>query len=266
MFYYLIAPYLTYNAILIAAAVIPAIILLIYVYRSDKLEKEAPLLLGKLVVAGIISTQIALLLERISSEILYNLVDPYTELYRVLLYFVCVGVSEEGAKYFMLKRNTWRSPEYNCLFDGIVYATFISLGFALWENISYVMHYGFTNALVRAFTAIPGHACFGVFMGVFYSASKMYDYLGDKKKSSMYEVFAVVVPVLIHGLYDYIATYEGYDVSLYFIAFIVVLFIVSIKIIKNISKNDRYIDFYGDEYYNPIINNERVNDDEDMMP
>ena len=46
MFYYLVSPFLTYNAILIAAAVIPAVFLLIRVYRSDRLEKETPVLLG----------------------------------------------------------------------------------------------------------------------------------------------------------------------------------------------------------------------------
>ena len=50
---------------------------------------------------------------------------------------------------------------------GKVYAVFVSLGFALWENISYVLHFGFQTAIVRSLTAIPGHACFGVFMGAF---------------------------------------------------------------------------------------------------
>ena len=243
MFYFLISPYLTYNFILIAAAVIPAIFLLVKVYRSDRLEKEAPVLLRRLVLAGIVSTQIALLLERISSNILYYFFEYDSTLYRVLLFFVCVGVSEEGAKYFMLKRNTWRSPEFNCIFDGIVYAAFVSLGFALWENISYVMHYGFANAIVRAFTAIPGHACFGVFMGAFYSASKMYEYQGDKQKSKLYGLCSVFVPVVIHGAYDYIATINDEGISIYFVVFIAVLFFVTNKVIQDMSRNDRYMDF-----------------------
>ena len=246
MFYFLMAPYLTYNLVLIAAAVIPAVFLLVRVYRSDRLEQETPALLGRLVLAGIISTQIALLSERILSNILVNVMDYDTTLYRVLLYFVCVGVSEEGAKYFMLKKTTWRSPEFNCIFDGIVYATFVSLGFALWENISYVIHYGFTNAIVRAFTAIPGHACFGVFMGVFYSASKLYELQGDLPKSKLFGFLSIFIPVLIHGAYDYIATIQEYNATYYFIAFIVVLFIISNKIIKDVSRNDRYMVFYDD--------------------
>ena len=49
-------------------------------------------------------------------------------LYQILLYFGVVACSEEGAKYFMLKRRTWNSPEFNCQFDGVVYGVFVSLG------------------------------------------------------------------------------------------------------------------------------------------
>ena len=50
------------NPILIAAAVIPAIFLLVHVYRADKLEKEPAPLLISLVLYGIAATFIALLL------------------------------------------------------------------------------------------------------------------------------------------------------------------------------------------------------------
>ena len=48
--------FLTPRIILIAAAVIPAIILLVYVYRQDKLEKESWSLIGRLVLFGALST------------------------------------------------------------------------------------------------------------------------------------------------------------------------------------------------------------------
>ena len=174
MFYYFVAPYLTYNFILVLAAVIPAVYLLIKVYRMDRLEKEDSRFLWNLVKAGIFSSLIALTLERIFVSLLNSSMNSNSFGYRILLYFVVVGLSEEGAKYFMLKKTSWNSREFNCLYDGLVYAVFVSLGFALWENISYVLHFGLANAFVRAFTAIPGHASFGVFMGVFYSAARLY--------------------------------------------------------------------------------------------
>ena len=44
------------NPILIAAAVIPAIVLLRFVYKEDRLDKESPGLLLSLVIFGILST------------------------------------------------------------------------------------------------------------------------------------------------------------------------------------------------------------------
>ena len=126
------------NPILIAAAVIPAIFLLVHVYRADKLEKEPAPLLISLVLYGIAATFIALLLERFGSWLLGRYFPEDSTPYNVLMYFGVVAFSEEGAKYFLLKRRTWRSTAFNCQFDGVVYAVFVALGFALWENISYV--------------------------------------------------------------------------------------------------------------------------------
>ena len=241
MFYYYVGLLLRYNFILIAAAVIPAAFLLVRVYQLDRLEKESPRLLWSLVKAGIFSSLIALVLEKVFISLLNSYVPRDSEWFRILLYFVIVGISEEGAKYFMLRRTSWNTPEFNCLYDGIVYAVFVSLGFALWENISYVLHYGFANAVIRAVTAIPGHASFGVFMGLFYSASKMFEIQGDTQRSNLYSFIAILIPVLIHGAYDYIATLQTDSANVYFIAFIAILFIVSIRLIKEFSQKDRYI-------------------------
>ncbi len=238
MFYFLVTPIITYNIILIVAAVIPAIFLMVKVYRSDRLEKESTGLLGKLVRAGILSALLALVLEWIFGNVLEMAVKDQG-LYQLLLYFVVVAVSEEGSKYFLLTKNTWQSPEFNCQFDGIVYGAFVALGFALWENISYVIHYGFSTAVVRAVTAIPGHMCFGIFMGLFYAVARKYENHGDHSTSILFRIIAVVVPVLLHGAYDYIASME--TGTWYFVAFIAVLFIVSYFVVVKTSKEDQYI-------------------------
>ena len=108
------------NPILIAAAVIPAIFLLVHVYRADKLEKEPAPLLISLVLYGIAATFIALLLERFGSWLLGRYFPEDSTPYNVLMYFGVVAFSEEGAKYFLLKRRTWRSAAFNCQFDGVV--------------------------------------------------------------------------------------------------------------------------------------------------
>ena len=95
MFYYLLEPIMTYNFFLIAAAVIPAIILMVRVWRADRYEKESPWLMWQLVKGGILSSLLAMVEERVCSWILGLAVPENTVLYNVILYFVIVAVAEE---------------------------------------------------------------------------------------------------------------------------------------------------------------------------
>ncbi len=234
IFYYM-------NPILIAAAVIPAVVLMSYVYKADRLEKEPPSLLFSLLVQGVISTALAVFTERLGATLLARLYEQNTWTYQILFNFLVVGLSEEGFKYLLLRRRTWLSPAFNCQFDGVVYAVFVSLGFALWENIDYVVMYGFGTAMVRAVTAVPGHACFGVFMGAWYGAAKRFDNRGRIAERDWCLRLAVICPVLLHGAYDLIATIEGGSISLLFIGFIAALFFVSVAIVRRLSRQDRFI-------------------------
>ena len=229
------------NPILIAAAVIPAIFLLVHVYRADKLEKEPAPLLISLVLYGIAATFIALLLERFGSWLLGRYFPEDSTPYNVLMYFGVVAFSEEGAKYFLLKRRTWRSAAFNCQFDGVVYAVFVALGFALWENIDYVVMYGLGTALVRAITAVPGHACFGVFMGAFYGMARRYENYGFSRASKNCRRLAVLVPTVLHGIYDFIATSETTSAQWGFLAFVAVLFLITSRMVRKLSDRDAYI-------------------------
>ena len=227
-----------YQLILIAAAVIPAVWLMIRVYRADRLEKEPARLLIRLVILGVIATALAGVTEQAGDMLLMSIFPEENILYNFLLYFVVVAVSEEGFKYLLLKKRTWRNPEFNCEFDGVVYAVFVSLGFALWENIFYVLSYGFANAVARAVTAIPGHASFGVFMGVWYGAAKRYDMAGFAEESKRARQRALWIPVLLHGTYDFIATYENEWMSLVFLVFVIWMFRTALKLVKKTSAAD----------------------------
>ena len=236
MFFFLFG---SYNILLIAAAVVPAIVLLVKVYRSDRLEPESSGMLWRLVIAGVLSSLVALVEERILVTVLDAAVTKNYALYMFLLYFIIVAYAEESSKYLLLKRNTWNAPEFNCQYDGVVYAVFVSLGFALWENISYVMTYGFRVAIVRALTAIPGHACFGVFMGVFYGIARKYENRRQYRAAQVYRVLSLVLPALLHGAYDYIASTQSSSAG--FLAFIVILFLVSYVLVDRMSKQDQFI-------------------------
>ena len=227
--------------VLIAAAVIPAAVLLVRIYRLDRLEPEPGGLLLGLVLLGVVSTLLASLSEQLGDFVLAFFVPEQSRLYSILLYFGVVAFSEEGFKYLLLKRQTWRSTHFNCLFDGVVYATFVSLGFALWENIGYVLRFGFATAVARAITAVPGHACFGVFMGVWYGVAKRKELAGNPGASRVSRFFAVLVPALLHGLYDYIATQQTEELTGVFLGFVALLFLVAYVLAVRTARHDRYL-------------------------
>ena len=224
--------------ILMAAAVIPALILLFEVYKYDRLEPEPPGMLLSLVLKGIIATALAVVTERIGMGICGTLFQEGSFIYYVVVMYFVVGLSEEGFKYLLLRTSTWNSPYFNCRFDAVVYAVFVSLGFALWENVQYVFSYGFGTALVRAFTAVPGHACFGVFMGSWYGLAKKQQLWGREDTSMVCRTMAVMVPMLIHGTYDLIASIGN---TWIFVVFIAVMFAISFTTIKRLSNQDHYL-------------------------
>ena len=238
---YTMNEYWTAYGILVAAAVIPAIILLVRVYRADRLEKEPAGLLLSLVLLGILSTLLAALAEQLGDVAVSWFFPDGTLEYNLLMFFVVVAVSEEGFKYLLLKKRTWNSPHFNCQFDGLVYAVFVSLGFALWENISYVLQYGLGAAAARALTAVPGHACFGVFMGSWYGAAKRLEAEGAPEESLRARRMALLIPVLLHGAYDFIAVRMEVTFSASFLVFVALLFFFSLRKVRSASRNDRYI-------------------------
>ena len=229
------------NLILIAAAVIPALILMIYIYWQDRLEREPVRLLWGLALQGVVAVFAAIVLEKLGTSILDARVPEGTMTYYALLTFLIIGPAEEGSKYFLLKRRTWNNPNFNCSFDGVVYATYVSLGFALFENIGYTSYYGMGGALIRAGTAIPGHAAFGVFMGVWYGQAKAWEYRGDPGRSRNCRLLALVVPMLLHGLYDYIALRGNSDSVVAFLIFILTMFLAAFLMLKKTARQDRYL-------------------------
>ena len=227
--------------LMIAAAVVPALVLLIRVYRADRLEKEPIRLLLSLVGLGVGSTFLASITEWAGGLVLSAALEEDSLLYRLVFNFAVVGLSEEGFKYLLLKKRTWRSPEFNCQFDGVVYAVFVSLGFALWENLGYTLTYGLSTALARAVTAVPGHACFGVFMGVWYGMARRWELYGEPERSRRARRSAVLVPTLLHGCYDFIASMQQAMFALIFLVLVLAMFIVAFRLVKRLSQNDSYL-------------------------
>ncbi|MDO4503517.1 MAG: PrsW family glutamic-type intramembrane protease, partial [Coriobacteriia bacterium] len=222
--------------ILLAIAVVPGLVLMGYVYAKDPVEKEPVGLLVKLFALGAASALLAGVIE-IALDAPVRTALGYQSLAYLLAHnILVVALVEEGCKFLFLKKSTWRSSEFNYLFDGIVYAVFVSLGFAVLENVIYVFEYGFATGIARALTSMPGHAVFAVFMGSFYAKAKLADVRGDVAGRQRNLRLAVVMPVVAHGAYDVLASI-GSDLSVaLFLLLLVVLFGLGLRLVRRESK------------------------------
>lgn len=178
----------------LAAAVAPGVALLAYFYLSDRYDAE-PLpmvirmfLIGALIVVPVMIVQRAFSLWLGDSDLLFS-------------FATSAGV-EEFFKWFVLYHIVFPHAQFDEPYDGIVYATAVSLGFATVENILYALFEPVTIGmlLMRALLPVSGHALFGVFMGFLLGKAKF----ATGGLVRLYLGLALLIPVFWHGLYDYL--------------------------------------------------------------
>ena len=234
----------------LAAAVIPAVFLMIYVYRKDTVEKEPRGLLITLALAGVGAAALSVGLETLLGKLLdATMLSPDSTAYAVVMAFVVVAVSEEGTKLILLKLRSWRHPAFNYRFDGIVYAVFVSLGFAAIENVLYVSQYGISVALPRALLAIPGHAAFAVVMGIFYGRAKLFSLHGMEEEERKNKRLAFLVPVLMHGFYDACLMVSSTFAVVIFLIFVAVMYTYIFRLVKRESLTDEPFEVGGGYFH-----------------
>ena len=231
-------PFYTLMILYVLAAVLPAIFLMRYVYRQDHIEKEPRYLLASLVLRGVAAALAAIVLEILAKALLDAWVAPTNPKYTILLAFLGVAAVEEGTKFFFLYRRTWRDPNFNFRYDAILYAVFVSLGFAAFENVKYIFNFGLSIALSRAILAVPGHMGFAVFMGIFYGRAKLRFDCGDRNGCRGNLVLSYLAPVLLHGVYDSCCMSGTTQSTLIFILFVIVMYISVFALIKHESRTD----------------------------
>jgi len=222
---------------LIWLAILPGIIVGILIYKADKKEKEPKKELLKAFLLGIVSVFLTLFISYIFGII--NIKLDFESWIEVFLYsFFGISLIEEFSKwvcsYLFLKNN----KNYNYLFDGIVYVTFVSLGFATIENILYTLSGGIVTGVIRAVTTVPAHAFFGIFSGYYLSLSKKEKILSSNGKQKMYLFYSLLVPFLLHGFYDFCLLTQNIIFFGIYIVFVVVLYSSSINQVKKMGTID----------------------------
>ena len=190
------------NLLIIATAMLPVVILMYIIYRKDRIQPEPKEQLRKAFYWGVLSCLLSFVISGpfafigLFSEEVKTVMDAFRTA------FFGAAIPEEIAKFAVLWYFLRKNPYFDEKFDGIVYAACVSMGFAAFENIGYL----FMNTenflrvgIMRAIFAVPAHLCFGIMMGYYYSLVKFYP---NSKRHSTNRFMVLLVPILLHGLYD----------------------------------------------------------------
>lgn len=186
---------------MIAAAVLPAILLFLYIYKKDQ-QPEPFWQLFKSLLYGVAICMPVAFAELYISNWIFAGGEPHTLFGTTVNAFLVAALPEESAKLLVLWMLLRKNPYFDEHFDGIVYAVCVSLGFAAVENIFYVIGSGdewMSVAFSRALLSVPGHYAFAVLMGYYYSK---YHFVDHSRGTA---IKILLMPILAHGVYDAIA-------------------------------------------------------------
>lgn len=186
--------------ILLAAALLPALLLWMYIWRQDPQPEPTNWLVKAALYGVAISVPVATLEMGIERVIFAG--EPTTLFGTTVQAFFVAALPEESFKLLALWLILRNNPFFDEHFDGIVYAVCVGLGFAAIENVCYIFseqQNWLSVAFTRALLAVPGHYAFAVLMGYYYSVYHFVD------RSPRTAACILLVSVLAHGIYDAIA-------------------------------------------------------------
>ena len=224
----------------------PILLIAILTYYKDK-DKEPIHILLLLFLLGIVSCFIVMILSLLLSKFI-----PFMKLRRqdmdfinIILYsFIGVALLEEICKWIFVYFKGYKHKEFEETYDIIIYSIFVSLGFAFFENCLYIVN---TNprilpVILRTLSSVPGHVCNSIFMGYYLSMAKQFNYQKNKKLEKQNIILSIIVPTILHGIYDFFIM-SGYKILIItFFVFIIILYIISIKKLQKISKYNHKIE------------------------
>ncbi len=220
---------------LLISALAPVFIIIIYIYIKDKYEKESKRILAYTFALGAVVSVVITTILYVFFELFLPIPDDFSVWQQFIKAFFVVALIEEFSKYVIVKYYNQPRKGFNEPFDGIIYAVMVSMGFAAVENIMYVSQGGLEVALLRAFTAIPAHATFGVLMGYFMGKAKF------SKNRMKWNLIGLTVAILFHGTYDFFL-FINFIPGVFIGAFVslIIGIVLSRKVIKSHQDNSYF--------------------------
>jgi RsiW-degrading membrane proteinase PrsW (M82 family) len=171
-------------------------------------------LLTKIFVSGMIISLPILYFESILLSFRFKPLILY-ELYKAVL---VTGFLEEISKRYIVLTNTKAEFYYQEKDSGVVYAVVSALGFVTLENIFMLLIKEFSLSV--SLISLIGHLIFAIFMGNYLTMSRQS--LSIRKRKYYFKM-SLVVPIVLHGLFDFIINIDAYIILLIFFIVLVIL-------------------------------------------
>ena len=188
-------------------SVLPGLIWVIFIYKTDKYEPEPTKQILKAFILGVLCVFPAVLLE--------GLFDIGSQHFMAI---VVAPVVEETLKFLIFMIFFYHAKDFDEPLDGIIYACSIALGFATIENVFYVfsaLQYNsvFEVASMRAFLSIPGHFLFSALWGYAAGTVKF------RLRHGVTLGAGLVTAILLHAGFNFTATLSAIGTLVFIIVF-----------------------------------------------
>ncbi len=214
------------SLLLLILAIIPPAAFLIYVMYMDRREPEPWGFIIKVIMLGGLSCIPAGIIENIFAALPFfssgGLNGAFTKS------FFLIAPVEELAKLMVVLLFVWKSRHFNEINDGIVYVGTAAIGFAMAENIMYVLKHGYAVGFARAVTAIPLHTFSGVIMGYYVGKAR---FSPDKDIVGRLIAKGLISALIIHGTYDTFAL-SGSFWGLLLLPVVITIVIIGFRFLK----------------------------------
>jgi len=191
--------------IILSGIIAPAIFWICYFYYKDRFQPEPIRNLGISYLLGIATAFACIKFYGLLPFV--GLPDDLSALmnsHRIqfLLYSLGVtGVVEEFFKLLPFLFIITRFKAFDEKIDGIIYASMIALGFASFENISYLAYMDGLELVGRAFASPLTHTIFSSIWGYAIGVARIY-----KKSILIASLWSILLAAFIHGIFNFFTT------------------------------------------------------------
>ncbi len=188
---------------LILPVVIPVLFWAAYHYHKDRHLPEPPLNLLLCFVLGVVAAGISKLmylgLEPLGLRFDAVALGSENPLGLLAYALLAIGPIEEFAKLLPFVLVALRFKAFDEPLDGIIYASFIGLGYAATENVYYLDFLTPLEAAARGFASPVVHILFASILAHWITQARM-----QHRRIGKALVLGFVLSAVLHGIYDFL--------------------------------------------------------------